>query len=641
MALSIERLEKIKAEFIRLFVPYDNKLRQWEQKRETAFKSHNALTQFLQLPPIAPEYYPGYHAAVDMMEQIEVHASKNKFPAKLFISRAPNETDQEYAYRKANYKNTTHPVFTDYINTISRSLSDQNWSFSADEDLSEYIYNLPTHISLEQYFKDFIPGLKTIDANGIIAIEPSEVKYRRDSEGAILLDEQGAAMISDEQIDPVPVYYSCARIVAQNIGEWYAVISHKKSVVEYGGKPEKSGIIIQIFDNENIYEFRQIGKRIDYTFSPISIIYRHGLGRVNAEKLKGVPALYEDKVIYFSPFSSAADLLDLCLLDESNLTAVKATTIYNYKVAIGTPCTFQRDGHSCNDGKLFDPLYNGGVGGEIKCPGCDGNGLRPRMSPFGILLINPGSTISEGDRGISGDYLKLIGPPVEAPKLLREEIEKNERRARKMIHLPDADSAVVGDEGKTATGSLNKARATYAFIKPISDQMFDLYEFMISAINSMRFSTPLNFTLIKPQSFDIQTPTDYLAIIGELNSLGLPPSLVSAHIDQYLSSLMYTSPEKEAIFKLLFKEDLLLAMSREDINLRLTAEKIEPWRDTLHQSGLQLIEGLIREDEQFLFREYSDQRDALIQAAKDATITGGESAVVRDAAMRLVTDVGA
>lgn len=629
MPLSPAKLEQIKAEFLSKWIPYDKQLRQWSERKKTYYKTREInpvafLQPFLVPEPVLPEYYPGYRHAVAMYDQIVVHADKSVFPEKLFMLRSPNETDKEYAYRWQNYKNTTNPVFADYINTVSRANADQNWSFKAEDDqLTEYINDLPKYGATEYFLRDILPTLKAKDANGIIAVEPIEILFQRDQEGNVILDEQQNGIISDEQVAPVPVYYSTRNIVAQEQGKWYAVISYEKSAVEYFGKPENMGLVVFIFDDENIYQFSQIGKYVDYQFSAVGVRYPHRLGRVNAVKLKGIPSIVDDHMMYLSPFSLVTDLLDLCLLDESNLQATKATTVFNYKIAVGTPCTFQRDNQSCRDGMLFNLT----TGRDETCPQCNGSGLRPRMGPFGTMLINPGvstSTNPDGDTKLS-NYLQLVGPPVEAPKLLREEIEKNEYRARKILHLPDADSQVVNQEGKTATGSLNKARATFAFIKPISDQTFDIYEFIIWAINRMRFTDPKPFQLDKPQSFDIMTPTDQLAIIGELSALGLPPALITTHIEKYLSSLLFSNSEVEAAFKLLMQEDELIAMSRDDINLRLTAGLIESWKDTLHQAGLQLIKSLIEKNPNFLNQPYQTQREQLIQAAKDATKNNEQS----------------
>lgn len=640
------QLEEIKNSFLEKWKEYDRNYRSWFDRKGGRIGRNIQVAEVLTLigrEPQLPEYYPGYRLAVEMMEQIEVHASKGKFPEKLFLSRSPNETDAEYLYRRANYKNTTRPIWQDYLATVSRANADQNWSFSTDDErLKDYIYNYPRYGTIDAFLKSVLTPIKEKDANGIIAVEPLKVQLKTDVEGNVMIVDD-VAQIADEQIEPVPVYYSAKNVVGQEIGEWYMVIADEKSEVTFQGKVVKDGLVCYIFDSENIYQFRQIGKRINYEFTPVLVRYPHGLGYVPCQKLKGDLSIYEDQMIWISPFSSATDLLDLALLNESNLFVVLATTVYNYKVAIGTPCTFERDGNACAEGRILDINASGDIPKYDTCPACLGAGLRPRMSPFGVLLINPGGGLNEsGDSAIHGDYLKLVGPPTEAPKLLREEIKGLEYRARKILHLPDADSSVTGDEGRTATGSLSKARSTTAFIEPIATQRFEILDFILNTTNQMMFLDPQEYTLEYPKTFDIETPSDYLAMIAQLQEQGAPPLLVNSYIQKFFSSLMYTNKQTEGAYKLLLREDLLLTMTREDINLRIAAETIEPWRDTLHQAGIQILTILLIENERFFDQDYKLQAEQLINKAKEFTVTNtlANPQQVAEESLRRVAELG-
>src|SRR5690606_32723919 len=366
MALTQNKLNELLASFVKNFKEYDSLLRKFYNEKRAFFQGakYASSSAFDKPKPMPPEYYPGYRATVEMLEQIEVHADKNIFPANLFISKAPNETPEEKAYRRANYKNTTMPVFVDFINTLNRCTADQNWSFStSDERLLNYIeHGAQKFGGMEGLLKNFIPQLKTKDANGIIAIEPKEIPLRKNAEGNLILDESGSAIVSDDAMEVETVYYSSRDVIGRENDEYFILIAKEKTEISVNGKQINDGVVLYIFDDENIYESRQYGKLIDYSFTEFAVKYHHGLGKVNAAVFGGIPAIYEGRIFYISPFSSAADLLDLCLLDESNLFVIKATTVYNYKVAIGTPCTFQRDGHACNDGQIFNTHANGGVG---------------------------------------------------------------------------------------------------------------------------------------------------------------------------------------------------------------------------------------------------------------------------------------
>src|SRR5690606_30411434 len=112
--------------------------------------------------------------------------------------------------------------------------------------------------------------------------------------------------------------------------------------------------------------------------------------------------------------------------------------------------------------------------------------------------------------------------------------------------------------------------ALYAFIQPQASQIFAMYEYLLDCANRMMFTSPEPFTLIPAKTYDLLTPADQLAVIAELSNSGLPPALITSHIEQYLGSVMYANRDIEAAFKLIMQEDVLLAMTRDDINLRLT-----------------------------------------------------------------------
>jgi hypothetical protein len=508
--------------------------------------------------------------------------------------RAPNQTDAQAEYIRANYKPTTLSVFEDFKATISRAFADQNWSIRYSPEL-EPIFGEDTFQryvnqeierfgSLEAFVKTMLPTLKLIDPNGIIAIEPNDVDTFE--------NEDGEEIISNELIRPMPEYYSCKSIVGQDYGEYYMVITDDYSKVRNGSKEEKSGIVLEIYDTMNIWKVYQIGKKSDYTFSEPELYYSHNLGYVPAQKLQGMPQLIGGEINFQSPFITAVPLLDQVILDESYLQISKATSAFPFMVALGEICEFtDREGNKCQDGQIFDPIN----GGYRTCSSCNGSGVKSRFSPTGMLLIKPKTALSEGDSALSGEYLKFVSPPMDTLNFLRTEIEQQMAKARRILHLPSSDESGTIGEASTATGSLNKLRALYAFIKPISDQLFNLYEFCLVTMGKMRYGE--NFggvNLVYPTSFDISTPSDYLAVISEGVKAGVPPSITFSNVYNYIKAIHYTDEETSAVYDLILNADELLLMSSADIALRVANGTIEKYQDVIHHSAPQLIMELIR-----------------------------------------------
>lgn len=538
-----------------------------------------------------PEYWSGYNYAARMYDSILPHSRSDVYPEHLLSVRAPNQTDAQANYIKENYKATTLSVFEDFKSTISRAFADQNWSIRynaevdprfGEETFQQYVNNeIEKFGSLEMFVKNMLPTLKLVDANGIIAIFPED----------IYTDEEGT--ITNDLIKPMPEYYNCKNIVGQDFGEYYLVITDDYSNVKVGSKMEKSGMILELYGKEAIYRIEQVGKKSDFTFSEPVLVFQHNLGYVPAIKLMGSPQLIGDELAFQSPFITAVPLLDQVILDESYLQMSKATSAFPFMVALGEICEFtDKEGNRCNDGQIFDPIN----GGYRTCGSCSGSGVKSRFSPTGMLLIKPKTSISEGDTGLSGEYLKFVSPPMETLSFLRTEIEQQMAKSRRILHLPSSDESGTIGEASTATGSLNKLRSLYAFIKPISDQLFTIYEFCLVTIGRMRYGDLFGgVNLVYPTSFDISTPSDYLAVISEGVKAGVPPSITFSNVYNYIRAIHYTDDETSAIYDLIINADELLLMSNADVLARLASGTVEKWQDVLHNSAPQLIMELIRD----------------------------------------------
>ncbi|MFO0003772.1 MAG: hypothetical protein ACK559_21845, partial [bacterium] len=166
-----------------------------------------------------------------------------------------------------------------------------------------------------------------------------------------------------------------------------------------GSKIEKAGIVLEIYDDMNIWKVYQVGKKSEMEFSEPVLYFSHNLGYVPCHKLEGMPQMIGNEIAFQSPFITAVPLLDQVILDESYLQISKATSAFPFMVALGEICEFMdREGNKCQDGRIFDPIN----GGYRSCQSCNGSGVKSRFSPTGMLLIKPKTSLSEGDSSLSG-----------------------------------------------------------------------------------------------------------------------------------------------------------------------------------------------------------------------------------------------
>ena len=547
------------------------------------------------------EPYPTYRLRADFRESVRNHAEKGVFPETLFKLRSPNETDEEIGYRKASYKQTTLPIFMDYLAVQQRAYSDSNWSIEykadadqyADETFQEYV----ERIGLEQYIFGITATNKSIDANGVMAIRP---KFIPDD--------------ADELIEPVPFFYTCTQIMAFKEKEYYLIDTNRKSVVTYGSVDEKSGYIFEFYDRNNIWLIEQYGKKIEYTFR-ITKLFEHNMAAVPVHQMQGVAMLIDNEIVWQSPFLFAVDNLDLVVLDTSNLQISKARTAFPIPVMYGIPCDFEdtTNGYRCMDGNI---MVEGG--GMKSCPKCNGSGLKSRLGVQRTVLLNPATPAGDGDSKLTQDPLKYVSPSPDILEFLRSEISEHEQRARKILHLPDADDNIQANEGQTATGSGNKLKSLYAFIKPISDQLFGIYEFALNTIGWQRYGESFQSPrLNRPITFDFKTEADYIADIESARKAGLPTFAIRASMLNYLRTFYFTDSLSSKALQVIEYCDRLMGMSDEEIMTMSVKQLVAAYEIVIHYSAATIISQLLTEDEAFFDKDFDAQTDAFIALSKD------------------------
>lgn len=610
--LSEQYIARIIGEFV-------GKTKTWSEDRTrngyaSALKALTGLFEVntTTIPNQLPEYWIGYNYAVQQMQSIEPHTRRALFPERLFNLRTPNQTNEELEYIRSTFKSVTLPVWNDFISTISRGANRSNYALKiqGDErlvnDMQDYLsYYLPKYTSYYDWLQSYLIPLKQKDANGVIATMPYEL--------VTVEDDEGVERLSNDLVESYPVYFSSKNIVGQEHAEYYLLLSpNEKSKVIEGGKIRSIGIVLYLFDDTYIYRIEQTGEMKDYNFTEPVIYFEHLCGEVPVQKLGGVPNFVNDNVVFDSAFSYVSDILDLVLLDQNNLNISKTKCIYPYRIMLGSICEFEIDGAKCDNGYILNDL-----GRKNACPSCKGRGSVPRVSPLGELLINPEDQFGNGDKlnGLASP-IQYVSPPIDTVQFLVTEINSNENRARKILHLADADAAVQGNEGSTATGSLNKLRSTYAFIKPISDQIFNVGFKVIDYIGMQRYGEAITITGTPPNTFDINTPSDYLAAISEAKTMGVAPFVMYQLYWSYLSSISHSDMEAKNAYNLIINTDSLLANTQDEIALRIASGTAEKWMDVVHNSGLVLIYNLIETNPNFFEQPFETQQQQLIDAAK-------------------------
>ena len=572
-----------------------------------------------------PEYYEGYKEAVKQKNRIETHAEVDKYPEALFSKRAPNQNEEENEYVKENYKNTTHPVYMDYLAVTTRGLQDNNWRIkypegNEAEDYNEYITeDIDVFNSVESYVKNIVPSLRSKDANGVMTF---------DIKPPTLVEVDGDLVPSDtERLEPQPKYYSTKQVVAWEWNKSAMFESHEKSVVEYYNKPMRVGRVFYFYDDTNIWKIKQVGKFVDHSYT-YEVVFAHGLGMFPCHKLKGVPAILDSGEIYYtSRFYYAVDLLDWSLLYSNYLNVSIANVCFPFRWMVGDECDF-----TSNDDQ---PCFNGKVG-TMDCPSCKGSGMKVRTSPMKTYLLRPKEGSSDGDTSFP-EPIGFVSPKTDTLEFTSTKANEYKEQARDILHVKTTNDKATGKDD-TATGDLIDLKAMFAFVQPDSDQTFDVFQFLLDVIGKVRTGNPEfeGAKLVYPKTFDFRTDADILEDIKVAREAGAPTHIINSLIFQYINHRFYSEKSTAMVSNLISQSDRLLTLTNDDITKRKAQNAVETWEIVLHDSAFQLVNELIIEDPTFLDLELQEQVERLEAKAKEKTPTATNILSAQERAARII-----
>lgn len=626
----IQRIVSSVIEIIRKSKAKQGTFWDWLEKRTNIMKPKDDL----------PLFYPEYYSITHQAERIRVHAEPGIFPEELFLMRSPNMIQKEFDYIKGNFKQTSLPVFIDFINTLGRCFADDNWNLTYEkgDELQEYLEKKIARLgSLEIFVKTLLPTLMTTDAMGVMAIDIPDFELLYDEDGNPIVDKEGNNKVDEgKELKPQPYFYPSKNILAFKEEEYYLILMHEKTLVDYNGKKCYEGLKFAFYDKDNIWHISQTGKYTDYTFT-YELRINHNWDRVPVKRMGGIPKIICDRLVFVSPFIYVADLLDIVLLDSSNIFISKSKCVYPYRISVGDVCEFKDStGNICIDGTIFNPSTSA----HYVCPSCNGMGLKSRITPMGELLLKPKTREGAGDELTSDEAMKFVAPDVTTLEFLRKEIQENIQKSKQILHIYESNTEVHTEGNVTATGMAIDMKAMYAFIKPLSDQVFGMWEFLIDGIGFMRYGSNYKKpTLYYPTSFDFLTEQDYLFAIGEAKKAMLPPFIIETKIKQYLQSIYYSEEKTARVFRLISAADRLLVFNDDEIAFKLSKGLADKWESVLHDSALNFIDEMLLENTKFFEMEFGEQIDELIAKAKEVAATLIAPAPAGTETQTVVTDI--
>ena len=595
--LTTEQIDAIIADFVAKVKPYyaEGEIKPYGHRSGNILDRRNGMKW--------PEFYPGYNRAVKERDELRVHIESGVFPEHLISARSPNQTEAEFDYVRKNFKQVTLPHYVDFENTILRALHQSNWQLRFEEQAGDenvdtsfawYIENGIGELGgMVEWAKFILPKLKMLDPMGVVCVMPESLPT---SEG---MDEEGqpiTVLDPDTLVDPQPIYFDVDSVVGMKRNVYYLLITKERSVVQRGGKPERSGMVLWLVDDTNCWKVSQTGKAHELTFE-VSLHFAHETGYVPVINLMGRPVIIDGAMMYQSFYLPAKDLFDLVLLDSTYLFMSKANSAYPYRVMLGHQCEYTNvsQGSHCVGGDLYGTDEHGAAQHYGKCPDCKGTGVAARLGPNGVLFVKEQNAREGGTQTKAQDAMTFVEPAANTLTFLREEIISNTNEGRRMLHL-HSEAPIAGGDAATATEVGVGVKAQMAFIAPIADQIFALIDFTLDAIGRQRYGITENlYTVIPATQFDLRTEADYVRDLKAAVEAGLPPAVTEEIMRGYVHMRYGSDPYMKEAFEVIAYADRLLTVGWQQIAAMQGKGEVKPWEVALHYEALSIYDKLMQE----------------------------------------------
>jgi len=560
-----------------------------------------------------PDFGVVHSTALRYKKKLMPHYDPDCFPEMLFKERAPNQSVEEQDYIRRNHKAITYVVWDRFKTTLRRIWNDANWSISewgkidarydslgvGSQEYFEEQY--PIFDSLENYYRGVVTDTKEKDPNAVLVHKPESIPVKESEEGYIIDDQA--------MINPVAYIFPCEQVMVYFQGQYFLGLSDENSVVESGSKKERTGLIFEFYDTENIYLVKQFGKKEDYTFV-VELYWNHGLGYLPCKILKAEPSVIGSNIVYKSHFMPAVEPLDLALLDNANLLVAKNRHVFPKFWEYQAECDYQSESNgNCQGGFIY-----GLDGAKSKCPQCKGTGHKS-ISPFGTYAVPMPDRLNPENANVTLPPAGYIQPEIETPKFLDEQIDKNINRGLSILNLNVSNSSVKGSD--TALGMQIDREEQFSFLVQISSQIFHLFDFSLMTIQKMRYGVNAESPKVNyPKNFSIRNEYDLTEEISNAKTNGMPDIGIRQLIIEYFNTRFNNNELASKVINLVFYADRLVTLSNQEIATKLSTGAIAKWEDILHTSITQIIQEAMNMDDNFMEKTLEEQRVMIVEKAK-------------------------
>lgn len=453
------------------------------------------------------------------------------------LNRHPNESVDYYNWRLSTFPIVAQEIYLNAKQQILGAIfqSSQYCLESLDEAVDTYLDS----IDFENWVTNVLPEL-------------------------VFTDPYGLCAVIESHLTPFP-----ATEKAEPIVKWvdsHCIKQYKKDVyLLFEDEPTQDRRILIYLDANYCIKFLETLEKDKFD---VLTWYEHGLNKL--------PVIENGKE-FFQPFVIWADLICRNVSDDESI-AKQAS--YPVKEVIAPKCT------TCF-GQCTIPDPNNPLTGKVACSECGGRG---------IMSINPGDTFytpekEKNDQSQPQDKIKFYNPDIQINEFSLKRWQVFRDLGMKAMHMKFVEDAQSG------TAKAYDRDQLYILISNITVKLFEIAEFALRGISAYYTLAPFadveNYTVDKPQQFQIKSEYDIQKEYTELLTASADLMVRRSKLDEYYSKIYYGNPMQQKKYSVIKNWDWLFGMNDSELNTRLllkTAETIDYIR---HDRAENLINNLI------------------------------------------------
>lgn len=574
---------------------------------------------------------PNYASNIKIASKLKVH-SEGSIPDALINVRRPSESEEVKKYRNDIYVPKTQNPIQKVFNSLEKIRRSTDWNIQYKN--TETPPSVTEKEKLEEYCEKKYPGYESVtnwafaellrrylvDSNSWVAIIPTNIAETTANSAVYL--------------KPLAVVFDSSQVL--NFSDDYVVLlsSDKSTYTSPQGRVTRTdGNIYYILTDSHCYKFEQSSSTGDLT---MTMEYRHGFGILPAFKTGGVyKERKNNETIFDSRISSMVPSLDEAAREYSDLQAEIVQHIHSEKyIYTNNECT-----HCRGVGAIIDVSKDDGS--TIECPTCKGAKVITSVNPYGVHLIQMGTTFEQ----------QMPTPPIGYVQKNAEIAKLQDERVKQ--HLFDALSTLNMEflaETPMAQSGVAKAYdkdELNNFVNSIAEDIVRIMDRVYYFIARYRYSVVASEEAIQKMLPQINVPTKYdllssdtlLKEIETAKTSKVNPVIIRAMEIDYAKKKFNTEPEVAYELAAVFLLDPLYGLTNEEKSIILANSGITEIDYVLSCNIQAFVQKAIMENEAFIGLDSIKQRDILNKYAEEKfkTITETKKAKMQ----KLILDFNA